>query len=171
MNWLNKTHSIIFPCKQWNFISYSTCRMWMNTQAYKHWRYFQGYTSSLVFVQPWYVNVCMTIVLLNTQRITWIQTQRPLRYTNTHNCRTRIQKPHNLIIHTQTYRIAGIFRGYKFSRMDHYKRFRGFYFRGLSFQPFGACAQSTCSCTSTPLASNPGLAPLHTVSLESRPSL
>ena len=30
------------------------------------------------------------------------------------------------------YRIAGIFRGYKFSRMDHYKGFRGFYFRGLS---------------------------------------
>ncbi len=30
------------------------------------------------------------------------------------------------------YRIAGIFRGYKFSRLDHYKGFRGFYFRGLS---------------------------------------
>ena len=30
------------------------------------------------------------------------------------------------------YRIAGIFRGYKFSRIDHYKGFRGFYFRGLS---------------------------------------
>ena len=30
------------------------------------------------------------------------------------------------------YRIAGIFRGYKFSRMDHYKGFRGFYFCGLS---------------------------------------
>ncbi len=30
------------------------------------------------------------------------------------------------------YRIAGIFRGYKFSRMDHYEGFRGFYFRGLS---------------------------------------
>ncbi len=30
------------------------------------------------------------------------------------------------------YRIAGIFRGYKFSQMDHYKGFRGFYFRGLS---------------------------------------
>ena len=30
------------------------------------------------------------------------------------------------------YRIAGIFRGYKFSWMDHYKGFRGFYFRGLS---------------------------------------
>ena len=30
------------------------------------------------------------------------------------------------------YRIAGIFRGYKCSRMDLYKGFRGFYFRGLS---------------------------------------
>ena len=30
------------------------------------------------------------------------------------------------------YSIAGIFRGYKFSQMDHYKGFRGFYFRGLS---------------------------------------
>ncbi len=36
---------------------------------------------------------------------------------------------HNL---GKDYRIAGIFRGYKFSRMDHYKRFRGFYFRGSS---------------------------------------
>ncbi len=31
------------------------------------------------------------------------------------------------------YRIAGIFQGYKFSRMDHYKGFCGFYFRGLSY--------------------------------------
>ena len=30
------------------------------------------------------------------------------------------------------YRIAGIFRGYKFSRMDLYKGFRGLCFRGLS---------------------------------------
>ncbi len=34
------------------------------------------------------------------------------------------------------YRIAGIFRGYKFSRMDHYKEFRGFYLCGLSSSLF-----------------------------------
>ena len=38
----------------------------------------------------------------------------------------------NTLLQNSDYRIAGIFRGYKFSRMDHYKGFRGFYFRGLS---------------------------------------
>ena len=56
------------------------------------------------------------------------------------------------------YRIAGIFRGYKFSRMDHYKRFRGFYFRGLSASLLAH------------VHINMQLY-LHTVSLESRPSL
>ncbi len=56
------------------------------------------------------------------------------------------------------YRIAGIFREYKFSRMDHYKGFRGFYVRGLSSNLL-AHAHINMQLY------------LHTVSLESRPSL
>ncbi len=56
------------------------------------------------------------------------------------------------------YRIAGILRGYKFSRMDHYKGFRRFYFRGLSASLL-AHAHINMQLY------------LHTVSLESRPSL
>ncbi len=56
-----------------------------------------------------------------------------------------------------SYHIAVIFRGYKFSRMDHYKGFRAFFF--VVWVPvFWRMRTSTCSCTSTPLASNPGLA-------------
>ncbi len=33
---------------------------------------------------------------------------------------------------TCNYRIAGIFRGYKFSRNDHWKGIRGFNFRGIA---------------------------------------
>ncbi len=64
------------------------------------------------------------------------------------------------IIYTyiHVYRIAGIFRGYKFSRMDHYKGFRGFYFRGLSSSLLAHAHINIMQCTSTPLASNPGLA-------------
>ncbi len=58
----------------------------------------------------------------------------------------------------RVYRIAGIFRGYKFSRMDHYKGFRGFYFRGLSSSLL-AHAHINMQLY------------LHTISLESRPSL
>ncbi len=56
------------------------------------------------------------------------------------------------------YRIAGIFRGYKFSQMDLYKGFRGFYFRGLSSSLL-AHAHINMQLY------------LHTVSLESRLSL
>ncbi len=56
------------------------------------------------------------------------------------------------------YRIAGIFRGYKFSQIDHYKGFRGFYFRDLS--------------SSLLAYAHINMQPyLHTVSLESTPSL
>ncbi len=57
-----------------------------------------------------------------------------------------------------SYRIAVIFRGYKFSRMDHYKGFRAFFFRGLSSSLL-AHAHINMQLY------------LHTVSLESRPSL
>ena len=70
-----------------------------------------------------------------------------------------VQEPILLCLgaHAQArYRIAGIFRGYKFSRMrmDHYKGFRRFYFRGLSSSLL-AHAHITCSCTTPLLASNP----------------
>ncbi len=54
------------------------------------------------------------------------------------------------------YRIAGIFRGCKVSRMDHYKGFRGFYFRGLSSSLLAHAHINICMQLY-----------LHTVSLES----
>ncbi len=60
--------------------------------------------------------------------------------------------------HAEVYRIAGIFRGYKFSRMDLYKGFYRFYFRGLGSSLL-AHAHINMQLY------------LHTVSLESRLSL
>ncbi len=65
---------------------------------------------------------------------------------------------HNYKLVLVTYYIAGIFRRYTFSRMDLYKGFRGFYFRGLS------------SSLLVHAHINMQLY-LHTVSLESRLSL
>ncbi len=70
----------------------------------------------------------------------------------------RIGNERTCALHPQEYRIAGIFRGYTFSRMDLYKGFLGFYFRGLSSSLL-AHAHINMQLY------------LHTVSLESRPNL